>query len=98
LVLLIFMVVIQSLQRRAFAPFVSQWACMNGVRELTPAALTPENEEVRLQLLCNLGKEMRPKCLLKDAFYCHSERSEESWLGLNPGESNETRRKTSKAA
>src|SRR5467141_2502498 len=25
---------------------------------------------------------------------CHSERSEESWLGLNPAETNETRRKT----
>jgi len=55
---------------------------------------------VRLQLLCNLGKEMRPKCLLKDAFYCHSERSEdrflsarflrgESWLSSNPAESDE---------
>jgi len=40
---------------------------------------------------------MRPKCFLNDDFYCHSERSEESWQGLNPAESHETRRKTSKA-
>ena len=50
---------------------------------------------MRLQLLCNLGKEMRPKCLLKDAFYCHSERSEESWLGFNPAESDENIRNAS---
>jgi len=27
--------------------------------------------------------------MLKNAFYCHSERSEESWLGSNPTVSDE---------
>ncbi len=36
---------------------------------------------------------MRTKCFLKDDFYCHSERSEESWLGSNPAEYDENIRK-----
>jgi hypothetical protein len=58
---------------------------------LLPPPRTPGNESA-LQLFCNLGKRMRPKCLLKNAYSCHSERSEESWLGSNPAETDETAR------
>ena len=59
------------------------------MRELTAPPRTPGNESA-LQLLCNLGKGTRPKCLLKNALHCHSERSEESWLSFNNIESDKS--------
>jgi hypothetical protein len=79
-----------GLRRAGFSPassLLATWPMECG--SLLPPPHASGNESA-LQLLCILGKEMRPKCLLKNAYYCHSERSEESWLSFNNIEPDES--------